>query len=611
MAADFRFPFHFPRVKLSVEKKILLNFGAALVLLLLIAVGAAWNASRFDSTLSLVDHTHGVLANIWQVQASVFRMQSSARGFVLTGDEELLQPYHQGQATIMNAVRQLHSLLADNPRQSQRLAELEPALTAAIDVMESRIQTRRTAGLDATRDGAALLRGQRAVEKVRMLLDAMDTEERRLMAERIALTRRAAFGTIGTAAIGGALAIALILAAAMVVVHDFRARCAAEEALRLAEEGTRQMLESIKDYAILRLDPLGRVTTWSRAAEMLMGYKAEEIVGQHIARFYPAEAASNGYPQYELRIAAETGRFEDEGWRVRRDGSRFWANVVLTVIRNARGELVGFVKVTRDLSARRATEEEIRTLNQNLQHQNERLESANRELESFSYSVSHDLRAPLRHIDGFATLLTKHAEATLDEKGRRYISVISESARRMGRLIDDLLTFSRMGRAQMALADIDHHQLVTGVIRESGFDRNPGIEWQIDPLPRVHGDAAMLRQVWLNLIDNAVKYSSRSSQPRIEIGGRRGEQDHEHVFFVRDNGVGFDMKYATKLFGVFQRLHSEAEFEGTGIGLANVRRIVSRHGGRTWAESTVGAGATFYFTLPDQHANHSTASSPS
>jgi light-regulated signal transduction histidine kinase (bacteriophytochrome) len=254
--------------------------------------------------------------------------------------------------------------------------------------------------------------------------------------------------------------------------------------------------------------------------------------------------------------------------------------------------------VIRDVTERRAIEERIRQLNLDLQLQNARLETVNTELEAFSYSVSHDLRAPLRHIDGFASLLSKHASEKFDETGLRYLGVISDAARRMGRLIDDLLTFSRMSRTQLDAAEVDQDQLIADAIREPGLDR-PGIEWRIAPLPRARADAAMLRQVWLNLLSNAVKYSARTEHPRIEVGSLPDpDTPGGHVFFVRDNGVGFDMKYAAKLFGVFQRLHSEAEFEGTGIGLANVRRIVARHGGRTWAESTIGSGATFFFSLP-------------
>jgi light-regulated signal transduction histidine kinase (bacteriophytochrome) len=307
----------------------------------------------------------------------------------------------------------------------------------------------------------------------------------------------------------------------------------------------------------------------------------------------------NGAPERHLRETADVGRFECEGWRARQDGTTYWASVIMTVIRDQEQQLIGFTKITRDLTRRREAEERIRQLNTDLQLQNARLEIANKELESFSYSVSHDLRAPLRHIDGFASLLSRHAEQALDEQGRRYLTVIAESARRMGRLIDDLLTFSRMGRVQMAVGNIDHDRLIAAVIRDAGLDRDARIEWQIHPMPPVQADAAMLRQVWLNLVENAIKYSSKAPAPCIEIGSLNDPANSsEQVFFVKDNGVGFDMKYAAKLFGVFQRLHSEAEFQGTGIGLANVRRIITRHGGRTWAEAVPNDGATFYFSLP-------------
>ena len=244
-------------------------------------------------------------------------------------------------------------------------------------------------------------------------------------------------------------------------------------------------------------------------------------------------------------------------------------------------------------------EAEIFRSSQEVQAANQLLHAANAELEAFSYSVSHDLRAPLRHIDGFAGLLTKHAAGSLDEKGNRYVAVISESARKMGRLIDDLLAFSRTGRTQMQLTRVNQDELVAAVIRDGRFQRTDRpIEWRIAPLPVVQADHAMLRQVWFNFIDNAVKYSGQVPQPRIEIGVQPGATPLEQVCFIRDNGAGFDMRYVDKLFGVFQRLHTEAEFQGTGIGLANVRRIILRHGGRTWAEGTPGAGATFYFSLP-------------
>ncbi len=247
--------------------------------------------------------------------------------------------------------------------------------------------------------------------------------------------------------------------------------------------------------------------------------------------------------------------------------------------------------------------DQIQEFNQGLEQlvakRTSQLEEANRELEAFSYSVSHDLRAPLRHIDGFAGLLTKHTASTLDDRGRHLLTTISTSAKQMGRLIDNLLEFARAGRTEMRMATVDQDAIVAAVIRDGAFERNGAqIAWRIGRLPGTRADAAMLRQVWANLIQNAVKYSSKSDAPVIEIGCRPGDSNGEQVFYVKDNGVGFDMRYVEKLFGVFQRLHAAAEFEGTGIGLANVRRIIARHGGRTWAEGATGQGASFYFSMP-------------
>jgi len=234
--------------------------------------------------------------------------------------------------------------------------------------------------------------------------------------------------------------------------------------------------------------------------------------------------------------------------------------------------------------------QELKKLSLDLQH-------ANRELESFSYSVSHDLRAPLRHINGFIELFQKNAADGLNEKGRRYLSIIADSANQMGQLIDDLLVFSRMGRTEMARTMVQLHEQIDAVIQSLAAETaGRNITWKIAPLPQISADPAMMRVVLVNLLSNAVKYTRTRDHAVIEIGHDRDSS--RHVFFVRDNGVGFDMQYKNKLFGVFQRLHSDSQFEGTGIGLANVQRIIHRHGGETWAEGIVNEGAIFYFSLP-------------
>lgn len=259
-------------------------------------------------------------------------------------------------------------------------------------------------------------------------------------------------------------------------------------------------------------------------------------------------------------------------------------------------------EVQRQDQQRRRAEAEVRELNQVLEKRvamrTAQLEAVNKELEAFSYSVSHDLRAPLRHIDGFTQLLDRRIGATLGDTDRRYLTTISSAAKGLGTLIDELLAFSRMSRAEMQRVQVDMAAVVAEVARE--FEPEVGnrrVDWRVAPLPTVEGDVAMLRQVWRNLIGNAVKYTRKCEVATITIEHRQTAGEG-HVFAVRDNGAGFEIKYAAKLFGVFQRLHTAAEFEGTGIGLANVRRIVQRHGGRTWAEGAVGEGAAFYFTLP-------------
>jgi light-regulated signal transduction histidine kinase (bacteriophytochrome) len=242
-------------------------------------------------------------------------------------------------------------------------------------------------------------------------------------------------------------------------------------------------------------------------------------------------------------------------------------------------------------------ERAILELNAALGANAEQLKATNKELESFSYSVSHDLRAPLRAIDGFAMMIEEDCADRLDDEGRRYLSVIRENSKRMGMLIDDLLTFSRLGRLPVSTREVDMDSLAREVMTEVlGPHGGAGPRIEVGSLPPAHGDPGLLRQVWANLLANAVKYSSKNSQPRIEVSGRR--DGAENCYSIRDNGVGFNMAYADKLFGVFQRLHRADEFSGTGVGLAIVHRVITRHGGRVWAEGEVDRGAVFSFALP-------------
>jgi signal transduction histidine kinase len=409
---------------------------------------------------------------------------------------------------------------------------------------------------------------------------------------------------------------------------------AANTELERSRADIRSLFDSLPGLFLV-LTPDYNVVTGSDAYFASTMIKREEVVGRNMFDIFPDNPDDPGTTgsanvRASLDRVRRTGQADTmaiQKYDVRRpDGvyeERYWSPVNSPLV-GADGHLryiihrvedvTEFMRQKRDkASAARGSENlttkleqmeaEIYHSSQQVQAANEQLQAANRELEAFSYSVSHDLRAPLRHIDGFTSLLQKHAGTTLDEKGQRYLTTISTAARQMGRLIDDLLAFSRISRSELNTTDIDTDALVAGVIRDGRFERlaKPP-EWAIDPLPHVRGDPAMLRQVWFNLVDNAVKYSGKSEHPKVTIGVRTDPATGDFIFFVRDNGVGFDMQYVAKLFGVFQRLHGPAEFEGTGIGLANVQRIIVRHGGRVWAEGKVGEGATFSFSLPNKPA---------
>jgi PAS domain S-box-containing protein len=348
------------------------------------------------------------------------------------------------------------------------------------------------------------------------------------------------------------------------------------------------------------------ITYWNRGAEELYGWSREEAVGQ-----VSQQLTRPIFPEALDEINAKllrAGRWEGEMVHATRDGAQVVVASRWSLQRDERGNPSAILETNNDVTERKKAEEALRRSHDELEKKvrerttelrqaNDDLQSVNKELEAFAYSVSHDLRAPIRHIAGFTELLQKHADPVLDDKSRRHVRMVLDSANRMGSLVDDLLAFSRISRAETQKTTINLEQLVKGVVGEIVPDtEGRNIFWRIGKLPICYGDPSMFRLVFANLVSNAVKFTRTREQAEIEIG----PLDHpdEVVVFVKDNGVGFDMKYKDKLFGVFQRLHSQETFEGTGIGLATVQRIVHRHGGRVWAEGSVNGGATFYIALP-------------
>ena len=366
--------------------------------------------------------------------------------------------------------------------------------------------------------------------------------------------------------------------------------------IEVVERTQQASLLNLTHDAIFVRDMDFAITYWNIGAQELYGWTAEDAIGKHsnhlLQTVFPA-------PLEDIHAELlSTGRWEGELKRTTAQGTPVVVAARYALQRHELERPVAILETSNDITERKRREQEIENLNRELAKRSTELEAINKELEAFAYSVSHDLRAPLRHVAGFTELLQKKVASGVDEKSNRYMAMILDSAKRMGNLIDDLLAFSRIGRAETQKTLVSMAQLVKEALTEVRQDtEGRNIVWKIAVLPDFYGDRSMLRLVLVNLISNAIKFTRTRKQAEIEIGCASGNKD-DLVVFVRDNGVGFDMKYVNKLFGVFQRLHESAAFEGTGIGLATVQRIIHRHGGKVWAEGAVDNGATFYFSAP-------------
>lgn len=367
-------------------------------------------------------------------------------------------------------------------------------------------------------------------------------------------------------------------------------------------EEARGWLAAIVEYsddAIISKGLNGTITAWNRGAERMFGYSAVEAVGKPMLMLFPPERGNE-----ESDILARIGRGESvehfETVRIRKDGTRIDISATISPIRDSAGTIVGASKIARDITERKKDDQEIRKLNEQLEERvvqrTAQLAAANQELEAFTYSVSHDLRAPLRHIGGFAKILSEDFGPGLSPEAQAHLQRIEDGARRMGLLVDELLNLAQVGRHALELQATELNSIIDEVVPSLQPEVNGrAVTWNIADLPPAQCDPVLIKQVFQNLIANALKFTRTREKAVIEIGCP--EKNGPLVIFVRDNGVGFNMKYSNKLFGVFQRLHRTEEFEGTGIGLAKVHRIIQKHGGRIWAEAELDKGATFSFTL--------------
>lgn len=581
-----------------------------MLLVALIILVPAWFKSRLTGDALEAAHR---LAQTYEVEAGANSLAMSIRdmeaaslalafGIDLPRVRERLDNSH---VQIERQFERLLTITKETPDQQMRLGMLRTTVEQRRAVLE---RMRETADL-AERQGQAermidelpvreqieaLIQGQRAQ------VDARAAEAQR-MEQWLTLARWSAV----------LLQLSLLLALIWLLYRNMQQHGRTQRSLEASKERAMAVLQTVRDPIVL-LDARQEVVQHNQAFADMYGTDAE-ISGGTTLESIGNGAWDNDELLQRLRDVQAHGRelWDFELDQQVADGNR--RSMLLNARRMSlpdRKDDVTLLTVN-DVSARKASEREVLDLNRQLEGKVQQVSDVNRELEAFSYSVSHDLRAPLRHIAGFSDKLERNLGESLDEQGKHYLATISNSAKRMASLIDDLLVYSRLGRSAMRLQAVDMQSMVdeTRSMLDSNArndDANRHIDWQVDSLPMLVGDENMLRQVWLNLLGNAVKYSAPSQPSKIQVRYRRLDNGH-HEFSVIDNGVGFDMAYAGKLFGVFQRMHRASEFPGTGIGLASVRRVIERHGGNVEADSTLGQGTTLRFVLPAMLDNPDTA----
>lgn len=597
----------------NAQRWVAAGFGVAVLVLLGISVASVRNIQRFRDMAGLQNRTLRMQIGVEELFNDAMQVQRGQRGFTLTGDPSELAAYgtsHEKIRTGLDTVR----ALALHPEMHAMLEGLRSVMDDFLTHQEEIVRKRRAGRIPHDEQLAQRAEGLRHVDEMYRQIQEIHRLLGKLFEERTAQAEKSNRATLLTIYLGGFVAIAIVATAMILMRRDLRARLQAEQRLAAEQRLLASVIENTGD-GLAVANATGQLVIMNPAGERILGRgltdRRPEEWTEHYRLLLPDGSAPFPPEQIPMACALRGESVDDVDLLSRRpDGRAVLVRVTARPLLDAAGVPRGGVTTFRDVTELQRAEDEKKKVAEALAEQaaeveranlklaslNQELVAVNGELEAFSYSVSHDLRAPLRHMAGYAQILSEDFGEHIPSDGRRYLEKIQHGAVQMGRLIDALLNLGQIGRRVISREQVDLGRLVQEVQELLERDlAHRRVEWRIGPLPVVTGDSSLLRQVFVNLLTNALKYSRPRAVCTVEIGQHAA--NGTRALFVRDNGVGFDMKFAPKLFGVFQRLHRADEFEGTGVGLATVQRIVDKHGGRIWAESAPDCGAVFYFTL--------------
>jgi PAS domain S-box-containing protein len=579
----------------GLNERVTAAFGLAVTLLLAVGITTFWGFSRVNRARAERQHSVLVRDRLTRLLVQLEDAETGQRGFLLTGRDPYLKPFETGSREVRGDLDTLVQVTASDSDLTPAILALTPAIEAKLSELTATVNLRRSRGANAALAIVMTDQGRTLMDSVRQLIRGAGRLENDRYESAGGVVVRTTVLVESASAVGTVLAIGFLVIAGVGARRDASSRVAIETRLEEVSDEMNDLYEHAP-CGYHSLDTEGLIVRMNQTECRWLGYQLDEVIGKKtVFDLLAPEDRSRARVRFDRLVSGEdigTGEVRF----VRKDGTRLSVLVSSSVARDASGAPWRIRATMVDQTEFRGARDMVNRLNAALQRHVAELEDVNRELERFSYTVSHDLRAPLRAIAGFARLLQQEHVSRLDAEGLRFLDVIQVNTERMGCLIDDLLSLSRLSRTPLVKSAVDMTSLVSSVVADrKAAGSDGGVTISIGDLPDAQADPALLKHVWERLIDNAVKFSTGVEEPRVEIGAQRGNGGT--VYTVRDNGVGLDMQYAERVFEVFQRLHPQSEYEGTGVGLAVVQRVVHRHGGRVWVESAPGQGATFFFTL--------------